>query len=157
MDNQHLVELTADIVAAHVANNAVDVGEIAGLVERVHLALSGLGQVAEEPQAKVPAVSVRASVKADRLICLECGAVQKTLKRHLQVAHGLTPAEYRKDYGLPAGYPMTAPEYSERRAAMAKSIGLGRKKDGTPSRKGSGRGRKPKGSATNTRQVKSQG
>ena len=136
-DRTQLIELTADIVAAHVANNSVAVGDVANLVQRVHGALSGLGQSSQEPeeQKKVPVVSVRASIKPDYIVCMECGKKQRTLKRHLQSAHGMTPDQYRQDYGLPREYPMTAPSYSQQRQEMARSIGLGRKRqDGGPAK-----------------------
>jgi predicted transcriptional regulator len=98
------------------------------LVQQVHEALTSLGQPQqEEPQAKVPFVSSRASVKPDYIVCMECRKQQKTLRRHLQTAHGMTPEQYRKDYGLPETYPMVSANYSERRREMAKSIGLGSK------------------------------
>lgn len=129
MNNDDLIILTADIVAAHVSNNNVAIGDIAVLVERVHGALAGLdsSDPSREEAKRTPAVSVRASVKPDHLICLECGSTQKTLKRHLDSAHGLTPQDYRDRYGLPAGYPMSAPNYAELRRGLAKKIGLGRK------------------------------
>jgi predicted transcriptional regulator len=132
-DNQ-LIILTADIVSAHVSNNNVALGDVANLVQRVHEALSGLGAAlaAEEPQKKEAVVSVRASVKPDYLVCMECGKRQKTLKRHLQTAHGMTPQQYRQDYGLPDSYPMVAAEYAQMRRDMANSIGLGRKKAEAP-------------------------
>ena len=128
-DQDQLITLTADIVSAHVGNNNVAIGDVATLVEKVHAALTALGAspAAPEPEAKVPAVSVRASVKPDYLVCLECGKKQKTLRRHLQTAHGLTPEQYRNEYGLPKSYPMTSSAYSTSRREMAKSIGLGRK------------------------------
>ena len=127
MENQSLVELTADIVASHVTNNHVSVGDLPNLIQRVHEALAGLSSPAAEEPGKVPVVSVQASIKPDYLVCMECGRKQKTLRRHLATAHGMTPEQYRADYGLPADYPMTAPNYSERRRTMAKAIGLGRK------------------------------
>lgn len=129
-DNQ-LIILTADIVSAHVSNNNVAVGDVANLVQRVHQALSGLGaaSVEQAPQKKEPVVSVRASVKPDFLVCMECGKRQKTLKRHLQTAHGMTPQQYRSDFGLPESYPMVAAEYAQMRRDMANSIGLGRRKE----------------------------
>lgn len=131
MENQALIELTADIVAAHVANNTVAVGDVANLVHNVFGALSTLGAPeAEETQVKAPVVSIRASVKPDYIVCMECGKKQKTLKRHLMSAHNMTPEQYRADYGLPREYPMTAPSYSEQRKAMAHKIGLGRKAGG---------------------------
>lgn len=133
MEKETLLTLTADIVAAHVANNSVSVSDLPALVQNVHGALSMLGQTQPEPvQEKVPVVSVRASIKPEYLVCMECGRKQKTLKRHLQSAHGMTPDQYRADYGLPRDYPMTAPEYSQQRGAMAKSIGLGRKRTAAP-------------------------
>ena len=127
-ERMELIELTADIVAAHVSNNNVAVGDVPNLVQRVFGALESLDTPAEEPkQEKTPVVSVRSSIKPDFIVCMECGRKQKTLKRHLMTAHGMTPDQYREDYGLPKTYPMVAPNYSERRSEMAKSIGLGRK------------------------------
>jgi predicted transcriptional regulator len=131
MDKNELATLTADIVAAHVSNNSVAVGDVANLIQQVHAALAGLRTPAE-PQGKSPVVSVRASVKPDHIVCMECGKKQKTLRRHLQSAHGMTPDQYRKDYGLPDSYPLTAPNYSETRRTMAKSFGLGRKRENNP-------------------------
>ena len=129
MNKSELVELAADIVAAHVSNNTVAVNDVANLISQVHGALAELGgDVANVVQAKSPVVSVRASVKPDYIVCMECGRQQKTLKRHLRTAHAMTPDDYRRDYGLPKSYPMTAPNYSERRKALAKSAGLGRKR-----------------------------
>jgi predicted transcriptional regulator len=150
MEQETLITLTADIVSAHVSNNNVAVGDVGNLVQRVHEALAGLGQApAEEgPQAKVPVVSIRASVRPDYIACMECGKKQKTLRRHLQTAHQMTPEEYRKDYGLPASYPMTAPNYSEQRREMAKTIGLGRKKgEKVPASKGARKPREKKDAA----------
>jgi|GEM_PF-330512 len=130
MEQEKLVELTADIVAAHVANNTVSVGDMPTLVQRIYEALSGLDQGGQEPvrQEKTPVVSVRASVKPDFLVCMECGGKHKMLKRHLMNAHNMTPDQYRADYGLPRDYPMVAPNYSEQRRTLAHSIGLGRRR-----------------------------
>lgn len=132
MNNEDLVTLTADIVSAHVSNNNVPISDVPALVQRVHEALASLGSGAApaEESKKAPAVSPRASVKPDYLVCLECGRKQRTLKRHLMTAHNLTPGQYRADYGLPASYPMAAPNYAEMRRDMAKKIGLGRKRGG---------------------------
>lgn len=123
-----LITLTADIVAAHVTNNSVAVSDLPSLIQNVHEALSGLGksEVAVEPKLE-PAVSVRASIKPDYLICLEDGKKLKMLKRHLNTHYQMTPAEYRAKWKLPADYPMVAPNYAEQRRTLAKSIGLGRK------------------------------
>jgi predicted transcriptional regulator len=126
-----LLELTADIVAAHVANNNVAVGDVAGLVQRVHQALAGLGTADEKPEAEAkPAVSVRSSVKPDHLVCLVCGSRQKTLRRHIGVAHAMAPQDYRSRFNLPASYPMVAPDYTNRRREIAHALGLGRNRKG---------------------------
>ena len=123
-----LITLTADIVAAHVSNNSVPVADVTALISTVHRALSDLGNSgpAEEVRPE-PAVSVRASVKRDHLVCLEDGKKMKMLKRHLMTEHGMTPAEYRARWDLAADYPMVAPEYAETRRDLAVKIGLGRK------------------------------
>ena len=133
MPDQDLIALTADIVSSHVANNSVSVADVPTVVRRVYDALAGLGGPAPEApsDAKVPVVSVRASVKPDYIVCMECGKKQKMLKRHLQTAHGMTQTQYRTDYGLPDTYPMVSPNYSVRRSELAKSSGLGQKREGS--------------------------
>jgi predicted transcriptional regulator len=130
MDNEMsetLITLTSDIVAAHVSNNNVTVDEVPALISNVYGALQGLGNVTQEEVKPEPAVSIRQSVKSDHLVCLEDGKKMKMLKRHLMTDHGMTPAEYRARWSLPADYPMVAPEYAEKRRTLAKEIGLGRK------------------------------
>ena len=125
--DETLVSLTADIVAAHVSNNSVALSDLPVLIQHVHGALSGLGKLipANDVRAE-PAVSVRASIKPDFLICLEDGKKLKMLKRHLMTHYGLTPDQYRQKWSLPADYPMVAPNYAEQRRSLAKKIGLGR-------------------------------
>ena len=123
-----LVTLTADIVAAHVSNNPIDVSEVPKLVSSVYAALSSVGEpAAASDEPLTPAVSVRSSIKKDHLVCLEDGKRMKMLKRHLMTDHGLTPDEYRARWGLPADYPMVAPDYAAARREFAVKIGLGRK------------------------------
>lgn len=135
-DHETLVTLTADIVAAHVSNNSVAISDIPLVIRSVHEALAGLSSTAEpEPEPQQPAVSVRASVKPDYLVCLEDGKKLTMLRRYLMTNFGMTPDEYRAKWNLPKDYPMVAPNYSERRRVLAKEIGLGSK--------GRGGGRKP--------------
>lgn len=125
-NQETLITLTADIVAAHVSNNSVSLADVPQLIQNVHSALAGLGGKVEEPEVKQqPAVSVRASVKPDYIVCLEDGKKLKMLKRHLMTHYNMTPDEYRQKWGLPSDYPMVAPNYAEQRRSLAKKIGLG--------------------------------
>ncbi|SCW84400.1 transcriptional regulator, MucR family [Sphingobium faniae] len=127
--NELLITLTSDIVAAHVSNNSVAVSDVASLIQNVHAALTGLSAPAPAPEAKPePAVSVRSSIKPDYIICLEDGKKLKMLKRHLMTHYQMTPEDYRAKWGLPADYPMVAPNYAEQRRMLAKKIGLGTKR-----------------------------
>lgn len=127
-NGEMLVTLTADIVAAHVSNNSVAVGDLPTLISNVYGALSGLDQPVEVEEARPePAVSIRASIKPDYLVCLEDGKKLKMLKRHLMTHYDMTPEQYRTRWNLPADYPMVAPSYAETRRDLAKKIGLGRK------------------------------
>ena len=129
-----ILSLTAEIVAAHVGHNRVTVGELPELISKVHAALAGLGGAAEtEASAELkPAVSVRASIKPDYIICLEDGKKLTMLKRYLQTNFSMTPQQYRAKWKLPADYPMVAPNYAEKRRTLAKAIGLGRKREAEP-------------------------
>lgn len=120
---------TAEIVAAFVAHNLVPVMDLPNVIRSVHLALSTLGQptIAPDVAALEPAVSIKKSVTPDYIICLEDGKKFKSLKRHLATSFQLTPDAYRARWGLPAGYPMVAPNYAATRSALAKTIGLGKK------------------------------
>lgn len=126
-----LMRLTAAIVSAHVGNNTVPPESLPRLIEIVHQALRDVGAV-ERPGAvrATPAVAISRSVFPDHLVCLEDGKRVVMLKRHLQTAHGMTPEQYRDRWGLPAHYPMVAPEYAERRSELAIKTGLGRKSGG---------------------------
>lgn len=122
-----LITLTADIVAAHVANNSVSIVDLPQLIANVHQALNGLGTKESETPKLEPAVSIRASIKPDYIVCLEDGKKLKMLKRHLMTHYKMTPDDYRAKWGLPADYPMVAPSYAATRKELALRIGLGRK------------------------------
>jgi predicted transcriptional regulator len=128
LDHAKLVELTAEIVSAYVSNNPLSVSEVSNVIMSVAANLSSLASEPAEsaPARPEPAVAVRRSVSRDQITCLVCGGKHKVLKRHLAVAHQLTPAEYRERYGLKRDYPMAAPSYVQERAEIAKRIGLGR-------------------------------
>jgi len=117
---------TSQIVAAYVRKNPIPTDQIGSLIASVHSTLSGLGnEIVEEPP-RVPMVSVRRSVHADYIICIECGYKGLMIKRHLQLRHGLSIAQYKTRWKLPSDYSTTAPNYSEQRSELAKKIGLGR-------------------------------
>lgn len=129
MDQQNILALTGDIVAAHVSNNSVAMNDLPTLITNTYDALSRLGSppTPEAPKQE-PAVSIRASVKPDYIICLEDGKKLKMLKRHLMTHYQLTPEQYRAKWGLPNDYPMVAPNYAEQRRGLALKIGLGTKR-----------------------------
>jgi predicted transcriptional regulator len=122
-----LITLTADIVSAHVSNNSVAVSDLPLLIQSVHSALSELEENSAPEEKPEPAVSIRSSIKPDYVVCLEDGKKLKMLKRHLMTHYNMTPDDYRQKWGLPADYPMVAPNYAEQRRKLAKKIGLGRK------------------------------
>ena len=140
-----LLRLSAQIVSAHVAKNAVSPEALPALIRSVHAALAGVEQpVVSEPERPQPAVPIKRSVFPDYIVCLEDGAKMKMLKRYLKVRFDLTPEAYRERWGLPRDYPMVAPSYAERRSTLAKSIGLGRKREPEPVLAAKKRGRPAK-------------
>jgi predicted transcriptional regulator len=137
---EFLATLTADIVSAHVSNNSVNASELPALISSVYSSLSGLGGMPAAPsEPPTPAVPIRSSIKPDYIVCLEDGKKLKMLKRHLMTSYQMTPEQYRARWGLPADYPMVAPNYAETRRTLAIAIGLGKQ--------GRGGGRKPKAAA----------
>jgi predicted transcriptional regulator len=115
------------IVGSYVRHHQVAADQLAALIIEVHRALTGLRGAPPEPERSQPAVPIRRSVQQDHVVCLECGFRGLTLRRHLQVRHGLDVVAYRARWKLPPDHPVTAPAYSERRSAVAKQLGLGRR------------------------------
>lgn len=129
LETADIMALTSEIVSSHVSNNSVMANDLPDLIETVFRKLSDLAGGAAEAQAElVPAVPIKKSVTDDYIVCLEDGRKLKMLKRHLSTAYGMTPDDYRAKWGLPPSYPMVAPNYAAKRQALAKQIGLGRKK-----------------------------
>ncbi len=128
-----ILSLTTRIVSAQVSNNKMAITELPELINSVHQALTVPGKSLPSPLA--PAVPIKKSVTPDYLICLDDGKKLKMLKRHLRVAYGLSPDEYRAKWGLPSDYPMVAPNYAQPRSKLAKAIGLGTKRPGKTKRR----------------------
>lgn len=125
---QGLLDVTARIVAAHLANNQVDSSALPSLIQSVYRTLSSVREPDSAPTVeRPPAVRVKKSVFPDFIVCLEDGRKLKMLKRHLKTSYDLTPEAYRTKWGLPFDYPMVAPNYASQRSALAKQIGLGLK------------------------------
>lgn len=130
--SDNLVELTAYVISAYVANHQVPLSGLTGLIAEVHdafgRAVTGAAAPEPAPERQKPAVPIKKSVEADFIVCLEDGKKFKSLKRHLRTAYDLTPQEYREKWGLPADYPMVAPNYAVARSQLAIKAGLGQKR-----------------------------
>lgn len=135
--SSELLGLTAQIVSAHVSHNPVPAQELPNLIQEVFRTLSSVGSApAPEPERPQPAVPIKKSITPGYLICLEDGKKLKMLKRHLKTSYNLSPEQYRERWGLPADYPMVAPDYAKHRSSLAKKIGLGT----TPRSRGKAKG-----------------
>ena len=123
-----ILKLATEIVAAYVSNNPIPASEVPAMIKSVHSTLGGLGAglQGDASSAQKPAIPVKRSVNPDYIVCLEDGKKLKMLKRYLRSNYGMTPEEYRAKWGLPADYPMVAPNYAAQRSEFAKKIGLGR-------------------------------
>jgi predicted transcriptional regulator len=123
-----ILKLASEIVAAYVSNNPIPVAEVPAMIKSVHSTLGSLAgaAVAEVSGAVKPVVPIKRSVHPDYIVCLEDGKKLKMLKRYLRSNYNMTPEEYRAKWGLPADYPMVAPNYAAQRSEFAKRIGLGR-------------------------------
>jgi len=138
-EKAELIGMTADIVSAYVGHNSVAAEDLSALIHKVFEALSQVESgaapaLAERPE---PAVTVRKSITADYLVCLEDGKKFKSLKRHLRTHYNLSPEEYREKWNLPRDYPMVAPNYAQARSKLAKKMGLGQKGRRSTPRRGS--------------------
>jgi len=75
--------------------------------------------VASAPE---PAVPIRASVKPNYIVCLDCGEKLTNLAFHLRAKHDMASEAYLKRWKLPVDYPMVAP-YSEPSAELLAECG----------------------------------
>ncbi len=124
--SREVLELTSEIVAAHVSNNSIAMSDLPNLIEQVYKTLANVGKDTQgQGEKPTPVVAIRKSVTPDFIICLEDGKKLKMLKRHLKTAYNMTPDEYRERWGLASDYPMVAPNYAKQRSSLAKAIGLG--------------------------------
>ena len=124
-DQRTILECATSIVAAYVANNTIQKEHLSALIADTFNSLSRVNQPEAEPEKLTPAVPVKRSVQPDYIVCLEDGKKFKSLKRHLMSHYSMTPEEYREKWGLPADYPMVAPNYAVARSQLAKKMGLG--------------------------------
>lgn len=124
-----LLGLTAQIIAAHAANTPIDPEDLPSAIREVYKTLATLGQHPTSLVARQePAVPIRDSITPDYIICLEDGKPMKMLKRHLLRSFNMTPEQYRLKWGLDPSYPMVAPNYAEKRSALARQNGLGQRR-----------------------------
>lgn len=127
-NTSELLNLTAEIVAAHTSNTEVESGALADIIQNVYRTLLNINNGAPKARTDLqPAVPVEESVFDDYIVCLEDGRKLKMLKRHLRSAYNMTPEQYRDRWGLPSDYPMVAPNYARRRSSLAMEIGLGKR------------------------------
>jgi predicted transcriptional regulator len=127
-NRNELIEMMADIVSAYVGNNTISQQDLPRLCRDVYGALDAVATGAPEAgPPPEPAVPIKKSIAPDYLICLEDGKKFKSLRRHLRSEYNMSAEEYRAKWGLPADYPMVAPNYAKARSELAKKMGLGRK------------------------------
>jgi predicted transcriptional regulator len=127
VSESHVLNLTAQIVSAHVGKNQVAPDALPALIMDVFRTLSSVGREPAATDKPQPAVPIKKSIFPDHLVCLEDGKKLKMLKRHLMTSYNMTPDQYRERWGLGADYPMVAPDYARHRSTLAKKIGLGTK------------------------------
>jgi predicted transcriptional regulator len=125
-----LIALTSNIVSAYVSHNTIVAENIPGFIGAVHSALNNASvHGAEKPKEELkPAVAVKKSVTPEYIVCLEDGKKFKSLKRHLRTRYDMSPEQYREKWGLPHDYPMVAPVYAATRSQLAKTMGLGQRR-----------------------------
>ncbi|MDO3376707.1 MucR family transcriptional regulator [Geoalkalibacter halelectricus] len=126
-----LLEMAAEIVAAHASTTSMTKEELLSELTEVYKTLEAMEKgesvIIETGEAEqtAPAISRKKAFGRDKITCMICGKEMKTLSRHLKTAHNLKPAEYRKQFDIPRAQPLAARAYSESRRQMAKDRGLG--------------------------------
>ena len=126
-----ILEMAADIVAAHASTTNMTKEELVSELNDIYNALNslekgeGLSETIEEESG--PAVTRKKAFGKDKIYCMICGKGMKTLSRHLKTSHDMTASEYRKQFDIPRSQSLAAKSYSEKRRQMAIDRGLGEK------------------------------
>ncbi len=133
-----ILRMTAEVVISHASMSALSPTELVDEIKDVYNVLSSLEGGAEIPESmaaektpeaevKKPSIPLKDIVTEKFVTCLECGSRKRTLKRHIQKAHGLTPKEYFKRFSLdPKKFPLVCKEYSAKRSQQALARGFGK-------------------------------
>ncbi|MHA1828607.1 MAG: MucR family transcriptional regulator [Candidatus Heimdallarchaeaceae archaeon] len=122
-----VLELTVDIVAAHVGTIQITTEELLSEIDAVHSKLSQLAGIKNEEVVEdqnVPAITFEAAFQQDKVFCMICGRGFKVLSFHLRKAHGISGKEYRKMFGIKRNVPLASGDTSDKRRANALKIGL---------------------------------
>ena len=122
-----LLPLVTEVVAAKLSNGKTPSSDVAALIQSVYQVLHELRINGTPTELPEPAVPIERSVTPNYIVCLEDGRHLQMLKGHLRRALNMTPDQYRRRWGLPVDYPMTAPNYAKKRSQLAKNAGLGTK------------------------------
>ena len=99
-EHSEVLGLAAQIVSAHVSYNAVPSDQLPGLIRQVFNSLATAEQATTVPPKPESAVTVRQSVTAGHIVCLDCGKHFSMLKRHLMTDHKMTPEQYQAAMGV---------------------------------------------------------
>ena len=88
--------LVAQILSSYLSNNTVAPVDLPSVIESVKKAFAGTPETTPISDGDLkswePAVTVKRSITPEAVTCLVCGKKFKSLKRHLQTAHQLAPA-----------------------------------------------------------------
>ena len=132
-----VMNLTCQIVMSHASMTELTRQELIDELKEIYSVLASYGGALEvhPPSEEVeavaeaviePSIPLNQIIRAEYVVCLECGKKMRTLKTHLRKAHQLTPKDYFKRYGLdPKKFPLVCKEYSGQRSKMAKDRGFG--------------------------------
>ncbi|HEU0265098.1 MAG TPA: MucR family transcriptional regulator, partial [Geobacterales bacterium] len=108
-----LLEMAMSIVSSHASVSEMTTEELLAEMEKVHQALLKLEGGAEAGAPAAPVMTLKKAFQPDQVYCMICGkGGMKTLTRHLAKVHGMKPGEYRKQFGIPSGQPLTAKKFS---------------------------------------------
>ena len=131
-----VLKMTTEIVVSHASSTELTPEQLVNEIKAVYNVLSSLDsggileeQVSEEAGGVTkPSIPLKDIVKANYVVCLECGKKLKTLKAHLRKIHGLLPKEYFQKFGLDSKkFPLVCKDYSEKRSQISKARGFGGK------------------------------
>lgn len=127
-----LLEMATAIVTAQAQRTPMVTMDLVHSLKTIHASLqeleSGVSNATETSieEPATPSMTIKQAFRTNEVFCMVCGkGGMKTLTRHLNQAHQISPREYRKQFNIPKTQALMSKAYASKRKEIAAGMDLG--------------------------------